>query len=124
MSSMSWLFANDTQPRPVDFGPRPLSLDAFATALRARRAVEEGERAERRRAQLASQRCDSNPPEARIRAWEELHGLRLPSDPGHPVLEVIAIATRLTLPQLQAEQFARQRERELRPGARDALSTV
>jgi hypothetical protein len=70
-------------------------------------AQEERERAERRRQQLAEQRSDANPPDVRIRTWERLHGLRLPSDPAHPVLDLIAVSTRLTLEQVHDEQRAR-----------------
>jgi hypothetical protein len=37
--------------------------------------------------------------------------LRLPSGSAHPILEVIASGTRLTLAQVQEEQRARQAER-------------
>jgi hypothetical protein len=53
------------------------------------------------------QRSELNPPDVRIRAWEKLHGLRLPSDSAHPILDVIAVGTRLTLAEIQAEQRAR-----------------
>ena len=76
-----------------------------------RRALEERERALRRRLELAEQRSDLNPPEARIRAWEKLHALRLPQDPVHPILEVIATDTALTLSQVRAEQSARAARR-------------
>ena len=68
---------------------------------------EQRERAEIRLRQLAEQRSDENPPDARIRTWEKLHGLRLPSDPAHPILDVIAVGTRLTLAQVREEQCAR-----------------
>jgi hypothetical protein len=72
-----------------------------------RLALEELERAQRRRLELAEQRSDLNPPAVRIRAWEKVHALRLPGDPSHPVLDVIAIATGLTLAQVLDEQRAR-----------------
>ena len=72
-----------------------------------RRAHEESERAERRRQELAEQRSDRNPPDVRIRAWEKIHQLRLPSDPAHPILDVIAISTRLTLADVREEQRMR-----------------
>ena len=62
-----------------------------------RLAHEEYERAEKRRLELAEQRSDLNPPDVRIRTWERIHALRLPSDPAHPILDVIAVSTRLTL---------------------------
>jgi hypothetical protein len=72
-----------------------------------RLALEEAERAHQRSVGRAEQSSDLNSPGVRIRAWEKLHGLRLPSDPAHPVLDVIAISTRLTLEQVQEEQRAR-----------------
>jgi hypothetical protein len=73
-----------------------------------RLALEELERAQRRRLELAEQRSDPNAPDVRIRAWEKVHALRLPGDPSHPVLDVIAIATGLTLAPIQEEQRARR----------------
>jgi hypothetical protein len=70
-------------------------------------AHEEIERAERRRRQLDEQRSEANSPDVRIRTWEKLHGLRLPSKLGHPILDVIAVSTRLTLAQVQEEQRER-----------------
>ncbi|MBV9344247.1 MAG: hypothetical protein JO341_06605 [Gammaproteobacteria bacterium] len=72
-----------------------------------RLAHEEFERAEKRRLDLAEQRSDLNPPEVRIRTWERIHALRLPSDPAHPILDVIAVSTRLTLEDVRAEQRTR-----------------
>jgi hypothetical protein len=70
-------------------------------------AQDEHEREERRRRELAEQRSDTNAPDVRVRAWEKLHGLRMPSDPSHPILDVIAVSTRLTLAQVREEQRAR-----------------
>jgi hypothetical protein len=39
--------------------------------------------------------------------WEKVHELRLPSDPAHPILDVIAVSTRLTLAEVQEEQRMR-----------------
>ena len=72
-----------------------------------RLALEEYERAQKRRVELAELRSDLNPPEVRIRTWEKVHGLRMPSDPMHPILDVIAIGTRLTLAQVREEQRTR-----------------
>jgi hypothetical protein len=74
---------------------------------RAPAELQEEKRAEERRSELAQQRSELNAPGVRIRAWEKVHGLRLPSDPTHPILEVIAVGTRLTLEQVHAEQCAR-----------------
>ena len=72
-----------------------------------RLAHEESERAEKRRQELAEQRSDRNPPDVRIRTWEKIHQLRLPSDPSHPILDVIAVSTRLTLAEVREEQRTR-----------------
>jgi len=72
-----------------------------------RLAHEDYERAEKRRQELAEQRSELNPPDVRIRTWEKVHQLRLPSDPAHPILDVIAISTRLTLEQVREEQRMR-----------------
>ena len=74
---------------------------------RQRLALEEYERAERKRLEVAEQRSSLHAPDARIRAWEKVHGLRMPSTPGHPVLTVIATATELSLAEVEDEQRAR-----------------
>ena len=99
MTSMSWSFDNGTAPR--------LAASEIVREHRARIALEEREKADRRQQELAEQRSSLNSPEMRIRAWEKLHELRLPTDATHPVLDVIAVATRLTLEQVQEEQRAR-----------------
>jgi hypothetical protein len=72
-----------------------------------RLAREEHERSEKRRQDLAEQRSNLNSPEVRIRTWERVHQLRMPSDPAHPILDVIAVGTRLTLEEVREEQRAR-----------------
>ena len=72
-----------------------------------RLALEELERAEKRRLELAEQRPELNPAHVRIRTWERIHQLRMPSDPAHPILDVIAVSTRLTLEEVREEQRAR-----------------
>lgn len=76
-----------------------------------RLALEERERAERRRIELAEQCSDMNPPDVRIRMWEKVHGLRLPSDPMHPVLDTVAASTRLTIAEVREEQRIRSARR-------------
>jgi len=84
----------------------PRTGDLIKTAAE-RLTHEEYERAEKRRQELAEQRSDLNPPDVRIRMWEKVHQLRLPSDPTHPILEVIAVTTRLTLAEVMEEQRTR-----------------
>jgi len=43
--------------------------------------------------------------------WEKVHQLRLPSNPTHPILDVIAVSTRLTLAEVREEQRARAANR-------------
>jgi len=74
---------------------------------RNRLAAEEYERAERKRLGLAEQHSLHNSADARIRAWERTHHLRMPSDPSHAVLEVIAAATQLTLAEVRDQQQIR-----------------
>jgi hypothetical protein len=101
---MPWLLTNETAPRP--------SATELIQSHRARIALQEAERAQQRQDELAAQRSDRNPPDVRIRIWEKLHGLRLPSDAAHPILDVIAIGTRLTLVEVREEQRARLERRE------------
>jgi len=84
----------------------PHTVDLTKTAAE-RLAHEEYERAEKRRRELAEQRSELNPPDVRIRTWERVHQLRLPSDPTHPILDVIALSTRLTLADVREEQRTR-----------------
>jgi hypothetical protein len=104
---MSWLLANSTPPRPA--------ATELIQTHRARLALEEDERAQQRRVELAEQRSDRNSAEVRIRIWEKLHGLRLPKDASHPILDVIAISTRLTLEEVREEQRARLAPRTAAP---------
>ena len=74
---------------------------------RLRLAAERVEAEERRRVELLDLASASNPPHARIRAWERAHGLTLPRSESHPVLASVAAATRLTLEQVHEEQRRR-----------------
>src|SRR5689334_9506211 len=100
---MSTMSALSTPQVPSGRASRELLSD-----YRTRLLLQEHERAERRRADLANQRSNLNSPDARIRAWEKVHALSLPSDPQHPILDVIAVATRLTMEQVLEEQRARK----------------
>jgi hypothetical protein len=84
-----------------------LPLTGDLVNSRAARLAHEEFRAEKRRQELAEQRSDLNPPDVRIRVWEKIHQLRLPSDPAHPILDVIAVSTRLTLAEVREEQRMR-----------------
>jgi hypothetical protein len=118
MNMVSWPLARDTDAHVTRRqGPGP---------IRTRSELEEEERVNQRQRELAVQSSELNPPAVRIRAWEKLHALRLPSDSAHPILEVIAVSTRLTIAEVQAEQLARTSRRATRVEAEtsdDALST-
>jgi hypothetical protein len=75
---------------------------------RARIAHELAEREEKRQANLAELSSIHNAPAERVRIWERMHGLALPRDPGHALLDVIAVATHLELAQVQEEQRLRR----------------
>ncbi len=72
-----------------------------------RLALDAEERQHQRLHALAEQTSVANPPNVRIRAWEKAHGLRMPGDAAHLVLDVIAHGTGLTLEQIREEQRAR-----------------
>jgi hypothetical protein len=78
------------------------TADRRAAALR-----EAEERASQRRDRLASQRSPLNAPEERIRLWETLHELKLPTSPNHQLLWVIAKQTDLSIQQVRDEQDRR-----------------
>ena len=74
---------------------------------RARVKREAEEREQRRQLQLNELRSNAYSSSERIRAWEKAHGLRLPASPTHPIVQVIAFATALSVSEVQEEQRAR-----------------
>jgi len=98
--------------RPFSSGPAPRQTagDIIRDHL-SRLAVEEKIRAETRRLEQAELCLSSNSPAARIRAWEKMHGLRFPLNATHPILQVIASATHLTLAEVRQEQHTRMAAR-------------
>lgn len=100
MFSTSRLFSQD-------YPPSTSATDVIRDH-RARVAIEAAARREQRRAELAEQCASSAAPETRIRTWEKVHGLRLPLDPAHPIVAVIATNTHLTVAEVQQEQGARR----------------
>jgi hypothetical protein len=65
-------------------------------------------RAEERRTRIEALTSPLIAIEERIRLWEALHELRLPRDPRHGLLSVIARDTALAVDQLHAEQQRRK----------------
>jgi hypothetical protein len=107
MSSTDW---------PPTYSHRRVSATEALTDDR-ERAAEEEERVNERTRQLEELRSELNSAPTRIRAWEKMHGLRLPISPNHPVLAVIAGATGIPLPALRQEQQARRAKQETPPAA-------
>ena len=104
MSSMMSMPSAKSEP----FTP---ARDEHLLDYRQRRALEERDRADLKRADQAEQCSVLNSADLRIRAWEKVHQLRMPSDPQHPALGAIAVATQLTLADIQNEQRLRSSRR-------------
>jgi hypothetical protein len=87
-----------------DYDPRLLDsvVDRRAAAQR-----EEKERAALRQKYLSAQTAQHREPQQRIRLWEQLHCMHLPTAAGHRLVRVIAEQTALTIEQIQAEQVRR-----------------
>src|ERR1051325_4994184 len=81
--------------------------DHISMDFHERRELEALERETLKRHEYAEQSAARNSADTRIRAWERLHQLRMPSIPLHPILEVIAAATQLSLVEVQDEQRMR-----------------
>ena len=102
----------DMMTLPATEAERSLSTGVdFAFDYRRRRELEESERAELKRVDLEMQSSPSNSAEMRIRAWEKVHRLSMPSNPSHPALAAIAAATQLELADVQNEQRLRAERR-------------
>lgn len=78
---------------------------------RVRIAMEAEALMQKRRAEQAEQCASSNAPQTRIRAWEKVHGLRLPLSAEHPIVTVVAIETHLTVAEVRQEQHDRRAAR-------------
>jgi len=90
---------------------------------RERLALEEKERLRKRTSQFEELRSEVNSVPARVRAWEKMHGLRLPSDPAHPILRVIASDTGISLGCLREEQQARRVGLAMPSSAKEHINT-
>jgi hypothetical protein len=103
--------------RPSTYSDRNFNATELLADHRERVAVEEEERAKQRTLQFEELRSEFNSASVRIRAWEKMHGLRLPTSPDHPILDVIASATGVPLAALREEQQARRAKRVTAPTA-------
>jgi hypothetical protein len=74
---------------------------------RVRIAREQAEAVEKRQQELIEQASDRNSPETRVRIWERVHAVQLPSVTNHRLLQVVANQTGLTLDQIRDEQQRR-----------------
>lgn len=90
--------------------------ETFIDFRRRRELVVEA-RVERKRLEAAEQTSELNLPGARIRAWELVHGLRMPSSPAHSILDQIAVTTQLSLAEVHEEQRMRLGETAAIAGA-------
>jgi hypothetical protein len=108
----------------------PIYVDRHFTALelladhRERLAIEAEERARKRASQLEELRSEINAVPVRIRAWEKMHGLSLPSDPAHPILRVISSSTGISLACLREEQQARRAKQVRTPVANGEITNT
>lgn len=108
----------------------PTYIDRHFTALelladhRERLALEEEERERRRASQFEELRSEVHSVPVRISAWEKMHGLRLPSDPTHPILRVIALNTGISLACLREEQQARRLKQATPPLANSEKTNI
>jgi hypothetical protein len=84
-------------------------LSDAALERRQRIAAEQAALAERKQRDLVRQTAMESTPETRIDLWERRHGMRLPRDPQHPVLQFVAASTGLLLEQVHEEQQRRAR---------------
>jgi hypothetical protein len=74
---------------------------------RARIAQEESERLERKQQELLQQTSGRSTPAERIRIWERRHGLTLPRDANHRIVNIVAHQTELAVDQVREEQQRR-----------------
>ena len=88
------------------FGSKPL-LGESNEDYRRRLALLQAEAIEQRQRELAEQSSPLNSPSARIRAWERLHQVDLPTDPAHRLVTVIAANTGLSTDEVRSEQSSR-----------------
>jgi hypothetical protein len=88
----------------------PISSFPSADPAERRAAVQlaEQERAQSRSRELESQTATHIAPDERIRIWERLHALRLPTSASHPLMALIAAQTNLSVGELRDEQERRR----------------
>ena len=95
------------KPSPVSARSPVYHAGETNADFRARIEHQQAAAAEFRQSELAEQRSPLNSAEKRIRIWEQLHQLRIPRDPTHPLGDVIAAATHVSVADVHSEQSRR-----------------
>jgi hypothetical protein len=98
----------DRSWNPARRTPSPIVGEA-PDEYRTRVLQQQSDTAERRRQDLKDQASTLKTPAARIMVWERLHQTRLPRDPAHGLVAVIAANTGLTTEEVHSEQRERFR---------------
>lgn len=106
-----------SDPRWDDRPNRPPTQFAgeLVADYRERLQRQQAEATEQRARELAEQTSTLNTASDRIRIWERRHGLPLPTDPSHRLLQVVASGTGLTLEAVRAEQRLRRAKPPMMP---------
>ena len=92
---------------PRDFSALQ-SVPGEGTEERRRRmALLQAEAVEQRQRELAEQSSPLNSASIRIKAWERLHQVDLPSNPDHRLVTIIAANTGLSIDEVRDEQSLR-----------------
>ena len=87
--------------------PQPRPASELAAERREQIAFEQAAVQAGKERNFARQRAVDTTPETRIALWETRHGLALPRDPKHPLVQYIADNTDLDVAQVQTEQSRR-----------------
>ena len=98
------VYGNDPQPRPAA---------ELAAERREQYTLQQAALQADKDRNLSRQRAIDTPPATRIALWESRHGLAMPRDPKHPLMQIIAENTDLDVTQVLAEH---QRRALLRAG--------
>ncbi len=94
--------------KPDSNSPSFLQLPGEANnEYRIRIGREHAERASQRQEELAQQSSSLSTPFQRICLWERLHAMPLPRTTDHPLLDVVALQTGLSITQVRDEQTRR-----------------